>query len=191
MADSVRIEYFAKENTKVGTHSFYPQPKSKGTFGFERMCKKAAKNTTVEEDTVRQAVREYMKVAQEALLEGYRVEIGDQFVTLWPNLRGSVKDELNDDGTVKRAVTAKELTANKCKSRVGATVNPVFSSEFERLVKWVKTDKAGNIIDEEDDTLTNEDELNNEPQGTGEDNNQNGQQQGGGDDNQGGNTLEP
>ena len=132
------------------------------------MCKKAAKNTTVEEDTVRQAVREYMKVAQEALLEGYRVEIGDQFVTLWPNLRGSVKDELNQDGTVKTVVTAKDLTANKCKSRVGATVNPVFSSEFERMVKWVKTDKAGNVIDDEDDTLTNDETQGNEPQGTGE-----------------------
>ena len=170
MADSVKIEYFAKENTKVGTHSFYPQPKSKGTFGFERMCKKAARNTTVEEDTVRQAVREYMKCAQEALLEGYRVEIGEQFVTLWPNLRGSVKDELNQDGTVKKTVTAKDLTALKCKSRVGATVSAVFSDEFERQVKWVKTDKAGNVIDEEDDTLTNEDQLNNEPQGTGEGN---------------------
>lgn len=166
--DSVKIEYVAQENTKVGTHSFYPKPKSKGTFGFERMCKKAAKNTTVEEDTIRQAVREYMRVAQEALLEGYRVEIGEQFVTLWPNLRGSVKDELNQDGTVKRAVTAKDLTALKCKSRVGATVSAVFSSEFERQVKWVKTDRSGNLIDEEDDTLTNDETQGNEPQGTGE-----------------------
>ena len=156
MADNVKIAYYARENAKVGVHSFFPQPTNLKTFGFDRMCKKAAKNTTIEEHTVRAAVTEYMKVAQEALLEGNRVEIGEQFVTLWPNLKGSVKDELNEDGTVKRVVTAKDLTANKCRSRVGATVNSAFSNEFARQVKWVKTDKAGNVIEEEDDTETNE-----------------------------------
>ena len=162
MADNVKIPYVARENTKVGVHSFYPQPVAKGTFGFDRMCKKAAKNTTIEEHTVRAAVLEYMRVAQEALLEGNRVEIGEQFITLYPNLKGSVKDELNDDGTVKKAVTAKDLMASKCKSRVGATVSRYFSDEFERQVSWVKTDKTGAPIDEgEDATETNEEAAQN------------------------------
>ncbi len=56
MADNVKISYYARENTKVGVHSIYPQPVFKGTFGFDRMCKKAANNTTIEEHTVRAAV---------------------------------------------------------------------------------------------------------------------------------------
>ena len=157
MADNVKISYVARENKKVGTHSFYPQPIAKGTFGFDRMCKKAAKNTTIEEHTVRAAVQEYMKVAQEALLEGNRVEIGEQFITLYPNLKGSVKDYKDETTGQTVVVTAKDLTAQKCKSRVGATVNRYFSDEFERNVSWVKTDKTGAIIeDEEDATETNE-----------------------------------
>jgi nucleoid DNA-binding protein len=176
MADNVKIPYVAKENKQVGTHSFYPQPIAKGTFGFDRMCKKAAKNTTIEEHTVRAAVQEYMKVAQEALLEGNRVEIGEQFITLYPNLKGSVKDYKDKDGNVV-VVTAKDLTAQKCKSRVGATVNRYFSDEFERNVSWVKTDKTGAVIDEgEDATETNEELNENENQnqntnpGTGDNN---------------------
>ena len=162
MADNVKISYVARENKKVGTHSFYPQPIAKGTFGFDRMCKKAAKNTTIEEHTVRAAVLEYMKVAQEALLEGNRVEIGEQFITLYPNLKGSVKDYKDKETGETVVVTAKDLTASKCKSRVGATVNRYFSDEFERNVSWVKTDKTGAIIEEEEDaTETNEEAAQN------------------------------
>ena len=156
--DNVKIPYVARENKKLGTHSFYPVPKPKGTFGFDRMCEKAARNTTIEVHTVRAAVEEYMKVAQEALLEGNRVEIGPQFVTLFPNLRGSVKDTKDEKTGVVTVVTAKDLTASKCKSRVGATVNAVFSDEFERRVRWEKTDLQGNVIEEEDATLDNTEE---------------------------------
>lgn len=164
--DNVKINYYARENKQLGSHSFYPQPIGLKTFGFERMCQKAARNTSIEAHTVRAAVEEYVKVAQEALLEGNRVEIGEQFVTLWPNLKGSVKDYTDPDTGKKVVVTAADLTATKCKSRVSATVNAAFSNEFERKVKWVKTDNHGNVIDEPDDTETNE-ELTGGDTGTG------------------------
>lgn len=186
MTDFVKIPYVVRENTRVGTHSFFPQPVAKGTFGFDRMCKKASKNTTIEEHTVRAAVQEYMKVAQEALLEGNRVEIGEQFITLYPNLKGSVKDYEDKEGNLV-VVTAKDLTANKCKSRVGATVSRYFSDEFERNVGWVKTDKTGAVIDEgEDATETNEEAAQNgEGGGTTEPGNGGSTESGGG--NTGGN----
>ncbi len=159
--DNVKISYYARENKKVGVHSFFPQPTNLKTFGFERMCQKAARNTNLADHTVRAAVTEYMRVAQEALLEGNRVEIGNQFVTLWPNLRGSVKDYTDENGRLV-VVKASDLTASKCKSRVSATVNATFSAEFERQVHWVKTDRQGNVIDEIDDTETN-DEQDNDP----------------------------
>ena len=175
---NVKIDYYARENTKVGTHSIYPVVIPNGTYGFDEVCEQAAKNTTIEAHTIAAAVKEYMKVVQEKLCDGFRVEVGKKFLTLGPNLKGSVKDELNEDGTVKKACTVKDLTANKCKSRVSATVNPAFSDEFERSVSWRKTDKTGVAIDEgEDATETNEEAA------------QNGdnQQPAGGDDNNGGN----
>ena len=68
------------------------------------------------------AVAEYMKTVQSNVLKGFRVPVGDQFLTVYPNLNASVKDK-EDKVTV---ATAKMLTANKGKSRLGASVSIKF-----------------------------------------------------------------
>lgn len=179
MAHNVKIKYYPRENTQMGTHSFYAQPIPNGTYGFEEICKQAHKNTSIETHTIRAAVEEYMKVAMEKLCDGFRVEIGTQFLTCSPSIDAKVKDELNQDGTVKKAVTADDLKAVGAKSRVKAVVNPEFSREFANSVKWQKSDKNGNAIedDEEDATLTEEETAN---QGGGSQSPSNGNSNGGG-----------
>lgn len=160
MAHNVKIRYYARENTKMKPHSFYGQPIPNGTYGFEELCKQAAKKTNMEPHDVRSAVEMYMDAAMERLLDGFRVELGPSFVTLGPGLTAKVKDVLNEDGTVKKACTADDLTAVGAKSRVTAVVNPDFSYQFAKSVKWVKSDKSGNVIetDEDDATLDPEDQ---------------------------------
>ncbi len=155
MAHNVKIKYYARENTSMKPHSFYAQPIANGLYGFEKLCEQASKNTSIEAHTIRAAVEEYMKVAMEKLLDGFRVELGLNFVTLGPGLTAKVKDELNEDGTVKKAVTAADLRATGARSRVTAVVNSDFNYEFNRAVRWQKTDRNGNPLeaDEEDATL--------------------------------------
>ena len=158
MAHNVKIRYYARENTKLKPHSFFAQPIPNGTYGFEQLCQEASENTTIEAHTIRAAVEEYMKIAQKKLCDGFRVEIGAKFITLGPGLTAKVKDELNDDGTIKKAVTAKDLTAVGARSRVTATVNPDFSYRFAQGVKWQKSDAQGNIIDEGEDITQDPDD---------------------------------
>lgn len=101
-----------------------------------------------------------MKVVRKKLCDGFRAEVGKQFLTLGPGITAKVKDELNQDGTVKRACTADDLTAVGAKSRVTASVNVEFSHLFAQSVKWQKSDKQGNVIEEEDATLDGDDEQN-------------------------------
>lgn len=159
MSHNVKVKYYARENTKVGTHSFYAQPIPNGTYGFERLCEAAAENTTIEAHTIRAAVLEYMKVAKARLLDGFRVEVGDKFVTLYPNLRASVADTKNEDGSIKKAATADDLRATTSRSRVGATVNAEFSRQFALAVSWQKVDpQTGAVFEDDDDaTLPNDD----------------------------------
>lgn len=154
MAHNVRIKYYARENTKMFPHSFYAQSLPNGTYGFQQICQQASKNTSIEAHTIRAAVEEYMKVAMEKLLEGFRVEVGNQFLTLGPALNARVKDELNDDNTVKRAVTADDLKATGAKSRITCVVNTEFTHEFNRSVRWQKTDRKGNPLEPEEDDAT-------------------------------------
>ena len=165
MGHNVKIKYYARENTKMTPHSFYAQPIPNGLYGFERICELASKNTSIEAHTIRAAVEEYMKVAMEKLLDGFRVELGNNFVTLGPGLTAKVKDTLNQDGTVKKAATADDLSAVGAKSRVTAVVNSEFSHEFSRTVRWQKTDRHGNPLepDEDDATLDDNDNPNDNP----------------------------
>jgi transglutaminase/protease-like cytokinesis protein 3 len=162
MAHNVKIKYYARENTKMKPHSFYGQSIPNGTYGFEQVCQQASKNTSIEAHTVRASVEEYMKVCMEKLLDGFRVEVGNQFLTLTPAITAKVKDEVDDQGNVKKAVTADDLTAIGARGRIGCVVNTEFTHEFNRSVKWQKTDKQGNPLeaDEDDTTLDPEDEQN-------------------------------
>jgi len=184
MAHNVKIKYYARENTQMGTHSFYGQAIPNGTYGFEEVCIQASRNTSIEAHTIRAAVQEYMAIVMQRLLDGFRVEVGPQFLTCSPSLVAKVKDTLNDDGTVKKACTADDLSARSGKSRVKVVVNPEFSHEFASSVKWQKSDRKGNVIDEEEEdaTLDDEEAANNND---GNENQNGNQNQGGGSGNTG------
>lgn len=148
-----KVKYYAKENTKLGTHSFYAVPVPNGTLTFNEVCEEACRNTSIEPSIMKAAVAEYMKTVQTNVLKGFRVPVGEQFITVYPNLNASVKDTKNQDGTIKEVATAKMLTANKGKSRLGASVSIKFSQEFATQVSWQKVDeRTGAAIEDEDIT---------------------------------------
>ena len=145
-----KVKYYAKENTKLGTHSFYAVPVPNGTLTFNEVCEEACRNTSIEPSIMKAAVAEYMKTVQSNVLKGFRVPVGDQFLTVYPNLNASVKDVKDKEGKVTVA-TAKMLTANKGKSRLGASVSIKFSQEFASNVSWQKIDeRTGAEIPDED-----------------------------------------
>lgn len=148
-----KVKYFAKENTKFGTHSFYAVPLPAGTLSFDEICEEACANTTIEPSIMKAMVTEYMKTVQRNVLKGFRVPLGEQFITVYPNLTASVKDTTDEKTGQVTVATAKMLIASNGKSRLGATVHSKFSQQFAQNVSWQKVDeKSGAIIEEEDIT---------------------------------------
>lgn len=163
-----KVKYYAKENKTVGTHSFYAVPVPNGTLTFDELCKEACRNTTIEESLMKAAVAEYMKVVQANVLKGFRVPVGEQFITVYPNLTVSVKDEEKDGKLV--VATAKMVNANKGKSRLGATISTKFSQEFAANVSWQKIDErtGADVSDEDEDIVDGDDKGGSElPPSTG------------------------
>ena len=146
-----KVKYYAKENTKLGTHSWYAVPVPNGTLTFDELCQEACANTSIEPSLMRAAVAEYMKVVKRNVLKGFRVPVGEQFLTVYPNLNMSVKDTKNQDGTAKEVATAKMVNAIKGKSRMGASVSINFSKEFAMQVSWQKIDAQSGAVIEDDD----------------------------------------
>lgn len=160
MSHNVKIKYYARENVQMKPHSLYAQAIANGTYGFDRMCEEAAINTGMEPEAIRQAVVLYTACAKRKLLDGFKVEIGKNFLTLGPSLSARVKDEVDETGKVVKVAKAGDLTAVGAKSRVSCTIDTEFVHEFARSVKWQKSDRAGNVIDPgegEDATLDPDD----------------------------------
>lgn len=148
-----KVKYFLKENTKVGTHSFYAVPKSNGTLDFMELCEEACEHTTIEPSILRAAVTEYMKTVKRNVLKGFRCALGEQFIYVYPNLYASIKDEKDAQGNTLKVVTKKDFTLAGAKSRLGASVSRKFSDEFEDKVSWQRVDEQGNVVEEEDITV--------------------------------------
>lgn len=99
-------------------------------------------------------VSKFMKVVQRETARGFRCKLGNDFLTVYPNIQCSVKDERNLDGTIKKVAEAKDVKANHTKSRLDCTVSSKYSALFAASASWQKVDKNGNAIEEEEDDIT-------------------------------------
>ena len=183
-----KIKYIIIDDSRLGRHVVYAKAKSTGTLTFQEMCEKACEKTSIEETLMQAAVKEYMKKAQELLLMGYRVPLGNDFITLRPVLQCSATD-VTDKETGKVTVATPDMIrpANGI-SRVAASVSQKFSKLFSISVSWKRDDKAADDEEDEDDAT----QVTDEPADTGGEGSGEGTGTGSGSgDNQGGDNQDP
>ena len=137
------IKYTVKENNAVGTHSFYAATQSYSTLTCDDMKDEVVEGLGVSPDLVPTIIKRYMRVALRSAGRGHRVKLGDE-ITIFPQISCSVKDELNDDGTVKKAATADMLNVQNARSTIGATISHAVQQQFAQSVSWKR-------VSEEDD----------------------------------------
>lgn len=172
-----KVKYVVRENTRMAPHSFYAQAVATGTLTYDEVCEKACDKTSIEPSLMKAAVTEYMKKAQELLLMGYRVPLGDQFLFIYPSINVSVKDEVNPDtGAVIKPATADMVKVASAIGKVAATVSTKFSKRFDLEVSWQRVDDKGNEV--EDDDITDNGNQNGQGTGTGGNTGGNGNQGG-------------
>ena len=156
MATKTKIRYTWGENTKTGTHSFYARPVFNGTLSMEQLLDEALDGKSIEPSVARAAITEFMKAVQRNVLKGFRCQLGENFLTVYPNLTLSVKDYTDKKTGQLVVATPDMLNAANASSRLGCTVHKEFSAEFARSVSWQKTDKTGAAVEEEDITEGNQ-----------------------------------
>ena len=151
-----KCKYTLREQQKP-KHTIWADHVSTGTLTFEDAIKFACKGTDIEESAMRRDITEFMKTVQDFALMGYRVSLGEQFLAIYPVIQCSVTDTVDKQtGDIIKVATADDLNIRKATSRLGCSVSPKFSKRFDMEVQWVKTDKAGNEIEEEDITQGND-----------------------------------
>ena len=145
-----KVKYTIKENTKVGTHSFYAMPVPNGTLDFMEVCEEACENTSIEPSLMRAAVTEYMKAVKRNVLKGFRCAVGEQFLFVYPNLMASLKDKKDAQGNIIEVAKIDKFNLAGAKSRLGASVSPKYSAQFAAEVSWQRVDASGAAVDDED-----------------------------------------
>ena len=169
-----KIKYTTRENKKTGTHSFYAAPVFNGTLSTQEICEEAFDGKSIEPSVAKAAIEEFMKAVKRNALKGFRCKLGEDFLTVFPNISCSVKDHEDNDGNLVVA-TADMVKATNAKSHLGCTVSTKFSKLFAQEVNWQKVDASGAEIEEEEEDITQ-----------GNDNVEGNDNNGGGGDNSGG-----
>lgn len=164
------IKYVIKENTTVGTHSFFASPKSYSTLTSDDIKDEVAEGMGVSPEIVASIIRRYMQVVVRNVQRGHRVKMAD-VLTVYPQISCSVKDELDADGNVVKAATADMLNVATAKSTIGATISQAVQQQFASSVSWKRDGEPTDDADSTDTTPT--DGGDDTPSGGGGDNGDN------------------
>ena len=149
-----KVKYYAKENTSIGTHSFYAVPVPNGTLTFDELLDEAMDGKSVEPSIAKACVTEFIKAVKRNVLKGFRCQLGDNFLTVYPNLQLSVKDTEDPKTHETIVATADMLNASNGKSRLGCTVAAKFSRQFSDEVGWQKVDPSAAAAAPGDEDVT-------------------------------------
>ena len=150
-----KIKYTVKENNRVGTHSFYAIPVPTGVLDFKELCEEACEDNTYSPEEMLGCVSRFMKTVQRETLRGFRCKLGEDFLTVYPNIEVSVKDHKDKEG-------------NYFPDRywVDTCINDNCQSEYfveeGSVYEWLKNLTQGKISTKEDIEAFNEDTEKNE-----------------------------
>ena len=87
-----KVKYYAKENSTIGTHSFYAVPIPNGTLTFDELLEEAMDGKSVEPSIAKACVTEFMKAARRTSPRVATTKVALAAV----RLAGSWRDDLRD-----------------------------------------------------------------------------------------------
>ena len=129
------IKYQVKENTTIGTHSFFAQAVSYSTLDISDLAEEISESIGISPALIVAIIQRYATVAERQVMRGHRVKLG-ALLTLYPQISVSVKDELDEMGKVVKKVAADQFTIMGAKSSIGATLSQTVQQKFASSVSW-------------------------------------------------------
>jgi hypothetical protein len=163
-----KIKVKIVENSRVGTHSFYAIPQWAGTLTTDELLEEALDGKSIEPSVARAAIEEFMKAVQRNVKKGFRCQLGKEFLTVYPNIQASAKDEKDKTTGAIIPATADMVNIANGKSRLGCTVSKKFSAQFAADVSWSRISGTSAATDEDtEDDITQGNENTETPANNG------------------------
>ena len=157
MAKSVKAQYTAQEfNQKMGVHGYFARPQFRGTIDWRTLCDECLEDTTYNPREVSGGMEIVAKKLINYLKKGFRVELGTDFIILYPNLVLTARDYKDEETGKTVVVEPKNLITKRAESRIGCTVNQKYKQTFANTVEWERINKDGESQELDDATQGNE-----------------------------------
>lgn len=146
------IQYGVNEGTVNGKHYVAARVKYAGKLSFDALCEEACDGNVIKPSEMKNAVALYLDALKRNVKKGFRCELGDQFLSIYPKISCTSVDDENTKYVAKKEDV--KASRKDCKKSIGATVNVLFSQDFAQNVNWQKVDGNGTPVDDGDEDIT-------------------------------------
>ncbi len=146
------IQYGVNEGTVNDKHYFAAKVKYAGKLSFDALCEEACDGNVIKPSEMKNAVSLFLDALKRNVKKGFRCELGEQFLSVYPKISCTSVDDPD-----KKYVAKKEdikASRKDCKKTIGATVNVLFSQDFAQNVNWQKVNADGTAVDDGEEDIT-------------------------------------
>ena len=137
-----------------GIKGFCMRFKSRGIVGFQELVEDAFKADGYDVDDYIKKTRIVQKELKTQLAKGFRVDFGDNFISVQPNPIGAVRDTVDPSTGQVIPANPDNLRSDKAVTKLSVVVAKKFTKELGTMMEWQKySNKIQDDDDEEDATI--------------------------------------
>ena len=131
-----------------GRHGWFAAFQSRGTVDWRTTVQDALEKTTYDPQEFISAFAIVLKQVQKEMARGYRVDIGEDFMTIWPNSKARVLDSIDPSTGQTIVATPDDLKKVEIETKGGCTFYKSFIQTLSAMIKWKKV--TGTSVDNQE-----------------------------------------
>lgn len=131
-----KVPYLLYRNEKAGTPSVYCRVQHHQTLTFDDLCRSAAKGMGLHPDMMKAYVQAALDEAYRQVKRGFRVELGDRFLSLYAQVRHAVPAEVDPETGAVQWPDTEDIVPTGDDGRLECEVHKRANMIFRNEVHW-------------------------------------------------------
>lgn len=139
------VKYKQYRNTKAGRPSVYCRVQQHQVITFDDICRHASATIGASAAIIRAHVQAVLDAAYMEVCRGNRVDLGDRFLSLYPQVRCSVPAKVDPDTGEIFWPRPEEVSPTGRQGRLECEVHKHLNKHFRHDVHWERTAGTGRL----------------------------------------------
>ena len=134
------VKYILNRNKSAGSPSVYCRVQQHQVITFDDICRLASANIGTSAAVIRAHVQAVLDAAYMEVLRGNRVDIGNRFLSVYPQVRHTVYADVDRETGEIRWPEPGDVVPSGKHGRVECEVHKRLNKDFRSKVHWERTD---------------------------------------------------